>query len=188
MLKNSIYLQESLTERAWFESSNIFYSEFIEDPTKNEGDLYVTFNNGSTYKYKNVQIAPDYLMFKHGGLDGSHGKALNKHIKPKYEFEKCESRDVAKLSEELITLVKEQEEERKKNTYFVSGHRNITEEQFIVYKEALGKVVSENPNAHFIMADYEGVDIMAQNYLIDELGVDPSRVIIYHMSGVDNSK
>ena len=88
MLLTSSYDSDSRIEKAWYESSNIFYSEFIEDEFKNEGDLIVTFNNGATYKYKNVQVTPDYLMFKHGGLEGSHGKALNKHIKPKYDFEK----------------------------------------------------------------------------------------------------
>ena len=182
MLKNSIYLQESLTEKAWFESSNVLYSEFIENPNKNEGDLYVTFNNGATYKYKNVQIAPDYLMFKHGGLDGSHGKALNTHIKPKYEFEKVDSRDVSILAEELNDLYVAQEKEKYNNTYFISGHRNITEEQFLTYKETLEKIVSNNPKSTFIIGDYEGVDIMAQNFLMDELNLDPSRVTVYHMN------
>ena len=35
----------------------------------------------------------------------------------------------------------------------------------------------------YTLSEDNCVDIMAQNYLIDELGVDPSRVIIYHMSG-----
>lgn len=181
MLKTSIYIKESLTEKAWYESSNVFYSEFVEDPNKNEGDLYVTFNNGATYKYKNVQIAPDYLMFKHGGLDGSHGKAINTHIKPKYEFEKMESKDISKLTEEYFTILNQKEQERKDNTYFVSGHRNITESQFEVYKETFCRILEEKPNAIFLIADYEGADIMSQNFLLDELNIDPSRIFIYHM-------
>ena len=117
MLKTSVYIKESLTEKAWYESSNIFYSEFVEDPNKNEGDLYVTFNNGATYKYKKVQIAPDYLMFKHGGLDGSHGKAINTHIKPKYEFEKMEPKDTTKLTNEYYKLLEKQEQEKKHLSY-----------------------------------------------------------------------
>ena len=105
MLKTSVYNTETLSEKAWYESSNIFYSEFIENPNKNEGDLYVTFKNGATYKYKNVQIAPDYLMFKHGGLDGSHGKAINTHIKPKYEFEKMENKDANEININTVAIM-----------------------------------------------------------------------------------
>lgn len=181
MLKTSIYIKESLTEKAWYESSNIFYSEFIEDPNKNEGDLYVTFNNGATYKYKNVQIAPDYLMFKHGGLDGSHGKAINTHIKPKYEFEKMEPKDTTKLTNEYYKLLEKQEQERKDNTYFISGHRNITEDQFLAYKETISKTLENNPDAMFVVGDYCGADIMAQNFLLDELNLDPSKITVYHM-------
>lgn len=181
MLKTSVYIKETLTEKSWFESSNVFYSEFIEDPNKNEGDLYVTFNNGATYKYKNVQIAPDYLMFKHGGLDGSHGKALNSHIKPKYEFEKVDSKDTSKLTNEYLELIENQAEEKVRNTYFISGHRNITEDQFIAYKEAISKVLEENDKALFVVGDYQGVDIMAQNFLLDELNLEPSRITLYHM-------
>jgi hypothetical protein len=115
MLITSVYNEDSKTEKAWFESSNVFYSEFVEDNEKNEGDLYVTFSNGATYKYKNVQIAPDYLMFKHGGLDGSHGKALNTHIKPKYEFEKMESKDISQLIFEKDELIKQKESENNKD-------------------------------------------------------------------------
>ena len=181
MLLNSFYNENTRTDKAWFDSSNIVYSEFIEDPNKNEGDLYVTFKNGATYKYKKVQITPDYVMFKHGGLEGSHGKALNAHIKPKYEFEKVDNRDVDKLLQERMEYAVAHAIEIKNKTYFISGHRNITEEEFIKYKIAIQAVLNETPDAFFVVGDYEGVDIMAQNYLIDELGVDPKQVTVYHM-------
>ena len=181
MLKTSIYNDETRVDKAWFESSNVIYSEFIEDPNNNEGDLIVTFKNGATYKYKKVQITPDYLMFKHGGLDGSHGKALNAHIKPKYEFEKMENRDLTLLEREYQETLIKQEEELKTNTYFISGHREITEEQFEKYKNRIIDILSFNPQAVFLMGDYQGVDIMAQNYLLDSLQLDPSQVVVYHM-------
>lgn len=181
MLKTSVYLEESLTDKVWYESSNVFYSEFIENPNKNEGDLYVTFNNGATYKYKNVQITPDYLMFKHGGLDGSHGKALNTHIKPKYEFEKMDNKDVTKINNEFFKVCEEKREKEKQRTYFISGHRNITEKQFEKYKQEIVNILEFNPDSVFVMGDYDGVDIMAQNFLLDELNVDPSKVYVYHM-------
>jgi hypothetical protein len=181
MLITSNYNPISRTEKAWYESSNIFYSEFVEDADKNEGDLFVTFTNGATYKYKKVQIAPDYLMFKHGGLEGSHGKALNAHIKPKYEFEKMESKNVQELTNEREQTILQQKEDRYNKTFFISGHRNITEEQFEVYKTKITQISNDTPDALFVIGDYNGVDIMAQNFLVDELGIDPSRVTVYHM-------
>ena len=143
MLITSVYNKDTLTEKAWYQSSNIFYSEFIENPVKNEGDLYVTFNNGATYKYKNVQITPDYVMFKHGGLEGSHGKALNSHIKPKYVFEKVDNRDINKLISEKELCLFEKEQEKYNKTYFISGHRDITHSDFIKYRTTLAELIED---------------------------------------------
>lgn len=182
MLILSNYNSETKSEKCWFQSSNVFYSEFIENNEKNEGDLYVTFNNGATYKYKNVQIAPDYVMFKHGGLDGSHGKALNKHIKPKYEFERVNDRSTTVLTEEKELCIKNKFEEIKNKTVFVSGHRDITEDEFTKYKSEITSLLKEIPDALFVVGDYHGADIMTQNFLIDELSLEPERVTVYHMS------
>lgn len=180
MLITSTYDKEKRTEKAWYESSNVFYSEFIEDEFKNEGDLIVTFNNGSTYKYKNVKITPDYLMFKHGGLEGSHGKALNIHIKPKYEFEKCDSKDITELVKEKIDVNLKQIEENYNKTYFISGHRDITDDEFSIYKQKIDEVLEHTPDAYFVVGDYQGVDIMSQNYLIEK-NVNPINITVYHM-------
>jgi hypothetical protein len=177
MLITSSYNEKTKTEKCWFKSSNVFYSEFVEDEYKNEGNLYVTFNNGATYKYKNVQLTPDYVMFKHGGLEGSHGKALNTHIKPKYEFERISDRNI----NDLMYEKSQQEILNRKNTCFISGHRNITEVEFEKYKTAISSIISENPSTCFVIGDYYGVDIMAQNYLVDDLGVSPEQVTVYHM-------
>lgn len=181
MLIFSKYYSDTKTEKAWYKSSNVFYSEYVEDNEKNEGDLYVTFNNGATYKYKKVQITPDYVMFKHGGLEGSHGKALNIHIKPKYEFEKTENKDTNILLKEMNELVEKQKEEYMSKTYFISGHRNITDNEFQKYKDAFQKVLNETPDAMFLVGDYHGVDIMSQNCLIEEFNVNPSNITVYHM-------
>ena len=177
MLITSNYNEKTKTEKCWFKSSNVFYSEFVEDEYKNEGDLYVTFNNGATYKYKNVQLTPDYVMFKHGGLEGSHGKALNTHIKPKYEFERISDRSIS----DLLYEKSQQEILSRKNTCFISGHRNITEVEFEKYKIAINNIISEKPSTCFVIGDYCGVDIMSQDYLIDDLGVSPEQVTVYHM-------
>lgn len=181
MLITSDYDSVSKIDKAWFESSNIFYSEFLEDKEKNKGDLIITFNNGATYKYKDVLIAPNYLLFKHGGLDGSNGKVFNKLIKPIYEVEKLENKDIEKLLQERDLCIVESEIKIKNKTYFISGHRNITEEEFEKYKIEIQKIIKETPDTLFVVGDYEGVDIMAQNYLIEELKVSPSQITVYHM-------
>ena len=33
----------------------------------------------------------------------------------------------------------------------------------------------------YVVGDYEGVDIMSQNYLVNNLKVDPKRITVYHM-------
>lgn len=181
MLLTSNYNSETRTDQVWYESSNIFYSEFVEDKNENKGDLTVVFKNGAAYKYKGVSISPDYVMFKHGGLEGSHGKALNAHIKPKYEFEKLGTRDVSVLLQEKSDCEARQKMERREKTYFVSGHRNITEGQFEKYKSELANIVKERPDALFVVGDYHGVDIMVQNFLLDELQIDPHQITVYHM-------
>lgn len=65
-------------------------------------------------------------------------------------------------------------------TYFISGHRNITNEEFENnYESALYEASCEQ--AYFVVGDYYGVDIMAQNYLVDTLNIDPDRITVYHM-------
>ncbi len=152
----------------------------VEDPNENYGDLTVVFNNGSTYIYKKVSIA-DYVVMVGGGLDGSNGKAFNQFVKKKgYEYEKT-----TPLSQEYIDHGFQEliaREKAKEVTYFISGHRDITEDEFERnYKIALETIISDVPDCKFVVGDYHGVDIMAQNYLVDILGVDPDSITVYHM-------
>lgn len=65
-------------------------------------------------------------------------------------------------------------------TYFISGHRNITEKEFMEnYAPALYLAACEK--SAFVVGDYYGVDIMAQNYLMNSLKIDPDRITVYHM-------
>ena len=183
MLKYKKYFKETRTEKAWYDSSMFVYSEMIEDPDENKGDLSITFKNGTTYVYKDVDFV-DYVLLIAGGTDQSQGKTLNKLIKPKYNYEKVADRDVEALLNEMEIYQKEDKEmaERKSNTYFISGHRDITEEEFESnYVPVFISVLDENPGAFFIMGDYYGCDIMAQNYLLDVLNVNPERITVYHM-------
>ena len=99
-------------------------------------------------------------------------------MEKKYQFEKCESKDIQLLTEEMNQV---DDPHKKGNTYFVSGHRNITETEFEVYKQVLYNVAVYNENSCFVIADYHGADIMAQNYLMDVLEINPDRVTVYHM-------
>ena len=68
--------------------------------------------------------------------------------------------------------------------YFVSGHRNISEEDFNnTYAFEIKSIIDNhyNDDCIFIMGDYYGCDIMAQDYLLDTLEINPSRVYVYHM-------
>ena len=64
--------------------------------------------------------------------------------------------------------------------YFISGHRDITKEEFKKYYEPkIQKVLKYDNNAEFVIGDYQGVDIMAQKYLV-LLGY-LNRITVYHM-------
>lgn len=100
------YNEEKRLDRAWYSSSNIIYSE-CEDHENDFKTLRVVFKNGACYAYKNVSVM-DYLMFMHGGLDGSNGKALNKFIKEnKYEYERLEDANLSTIQESMENLRKE---------------------------------------------------------------------------------
>lgn len=106
-----IYDEKTHTDKVWYDSSNVFYSKFIENENDNNGQLYVTFKNGATYLYKDVDMVTDYLLFKSGGIDNSQGKALNKQIKGKYEYERVEDENINLLLEELNRVNNQEEDD-----------------------------------------------------------------------------
>lgn len=63
-------------------------------------------------------------------------------------------------------------------TYFISGHRNITTEEW--EKHYIQQIVeaTEKPNSRFVIGDYYGVDTLAQQFLFDKGITD---VVVYHM-------
>ena len=113
-------------DKAWFNSSNIKFSECQD----NEGELKtldVVFNNGSRYRYKGVDVN-DYLMFREAA---SQGKALNQYIKSKgYEYEKLPNADIGLIEEEL--------NDRSLQTYIIDNS-----DRFTIY-DYLGNIVYEN--------------------------------------------
>lgn len=92
-------------DKAWYNSSNIVYSECIDHKDMLK-EVKITFKNGNEYTYFDVSVQ-DYLFFRE---DSSQGKALNRFIK-KYKFEKSENKkDLEKLAKELnnlLTIAKE---------------------------------------------------------------------------------
>lgn len=176
------YDPDKKEQKVWYESSMIKYSRMVEDPNYNKGNLYVVFNNGSQYMYKDVKFE-DYTVFVAGGTDNSNGMALNKLIKPKYEFVKLEPADTNLLMEELTQLQTQEKEKknRKNHTIFLSGHKNLNDEDFIIwYERELEDAVMDIEN-YFVVGDDDGFDIMAQNFLLDELNIDPDRLTLYYV-------
>ena len=179
MILKKVYNEQERTQKVWYDSSMIAYTEMVEDEFENKGNLHVTFKNGSTYVYKDV-LLEDYILFIGGGTDASQGKTLNKVIKSKYEFEKEENKDVQKLFE-LLDALNELGDGHEFITYFISGHRDLTENEFEYhYIPLIQKALSDTPNALFVVGDCCGCDIMAQNYLINVLD-DQERVTVYHI-------
>lgn len=82
-------------DRVWYQSSNIKYSECID----NEGELKtlkVVFNDGRQYQYNGVDVNK-YLLFRE---DASQGKALNKFVKG-FEYEKLDDANIESIEKEL---------------------------------------------------------------------------------------
>lgn len=178
----SYYNEQDGVDEVWYESSNVLYSKFVENKDDNYGQLYVTFKNGATYHYKEVDMPTDYLLFKSGGIDNSQGKTLNKQIKGKYEYERVSDEDVSELMGRLDKIKHEKKKDGDVPVYFISGHRKITQDEFNnSYVPAIDFVLDKTPDCKFVIGDYWGCDEMAQNYLIDTLGIDQSRITVYHM-------
>ena len=68
--------------------------------------------------------------------------------------------------------------------YFVSGHRDLTQEEFnIYYIPQIKKVITQDITASFVVGDWEGCDSMFLRYMID------NRYINYiHLYYVGESK
>lgn len=92
----SVY--EDSIDKAWYDSSNVKYSECIDNDNKPK-TLKVVFANGSQYQYDDVDVR-DYLLFRE---DTSQGKAINKYIKSKgYKCTKIENVDLGNIDDEYI--------------------------------------------------------------------------------------
>lgn len=69
-------------------------------------------------------------------------------------------------------------------TYFISGHRDLTWEEFTKwYTPLITTIYHTDKDAKFIVADCKGCDSMTQDYLL-ALGVSLTKIVIYHMGNI----
>lgn len=91
------------------------------------------------------------------------------------------------LYEEQVLIYEFKKNHDKGLTYFISGHRDITQEEFDkYYKPSILKVVDTDYTCKFVVGDYHGVDTMAQQLLSDLCNerphkIKPRDVTVYHM-------
>lgn len=63
--------------------------------------------------------------------------------------------------------------------YFISGHRDLSYEDFqFYYKPLIDRVIIEDPDARFVVGDCDGVDKLAMDYIWDECD---RPLTIFHM-------
>lgn len=98
------YNQKDRIDKAWYNSSNVVYSE-CNDMNNEYKSVKIIFKNGSTYEYYDVNVN-DYVMFRE---DSSQGSAINKYIK-KYKYEKLKDSDLENIDKELNDVIKMTEE------------------------------------------------------------------------------
>ena len=68
-------------------------------------------------------------------------------------------------------------------TYFISGHRDLTQEEFVKhYIPTLENILKNDPMANFVVGDWEGCDKMAIEWLISHR--DYPDVYIYYVDEV----
>ena len=95
MLLFSYYI-ENKVDKAWFDSSNIYYAECDESDTQFK-TVRITFKNGLVYQYEQVSVF-DWTMFKNAE---SQGKKLNELFnKAGYKYEKIGTANMDELKEE----------------------------------------------------------------------------------------
>ena len=97
MLLFSYYIEDKM-DKAWFDSSNIYYAECDESDTQFK-TVRVIFKNGAIYQYEKVTVF-DWTMFKNAE---SQGKKLNELFKKAgYKYEKIGTANIEELQNEYV--------------------------------------------------------------------------------------
>lgn len=69
-------------------------------------------------------------------------------------------------------------------TYFISGHRDLTWEEFAKwYAPVISRIVDNETCPKFVVGDCEGADRMAQEFLLS-LGVLPESITVYYIGNL----
>lgn len=111
-----VCIYENNVDKAWYDSSTVFYSE-CDDKENALKSVKVVFKNGSTYLYKDVNVN-DYLLFRESS---SQGKSLHRLLK-QYEYEKLGNTDINLLVEEYNKVMEKiGNQEQEKKTYIISA-------------------------------------------------------------------
>ena len=64
--------------------------------------------------------------------------------------------------------------------YFVSGHRDLTQEEFDEhYVPMINDIMNNDPFTEFVVGDWEGCDTMIIDYLLNRFDYPP--ITIYHV-------
>lgn len=97
MLLFSYYIEDKM-DKAWFDSSNIYYAECDESDTQFK-TVRVIFKNGAIYQYEQVKVF-DWTMFKNAE---SQGKKLNELFKKAgYKYERIGTANIEELQDEYV--------------------------------------------------------------------------------------
>ena len=83
MLLFSYYIEDKI-DKAWFDSSNIYYAECDESDTQFK-TVRIIFKNGAIYQYEKVKVF-DWTMFKNAG----------------YKYEKIGTANIEELQDEYV--------------------------------------------------------------------------------------
>lgn len=177
ILRNEYDLEKKI-DKNWYESSNVLYSEFVEDKKENKGNLTVVFKNGKKYLYKDV-LYLDYLGFKRASLGESNGKSLNAFIIKKYPGEKDGESDVEEINEELNAPVE------KDNTYYIHGEGEVDDMVFeACYAPTLEYIATTFSDSRFIIKNWDRYGEKSVKYLLS-IGVDADRITVYSFTNQD---
>ena len=64
--------------------------------------------------------------------------------------------------------------------YFISGHRDLTQEEFDThYALLIDEIMRNDVFTEFVVGDWEGCDTMVINFLLEQVDYPP--VTIYHV-------
>ena len=97
MLLFRYYIEDKI-DKAWFDSSNIYYAACDESDTQFK-TVRVIFKNGAIYQYEKVKVF-DWTMFKNAE---SQGKKLNELFKKAgYKYEKIGTANIEELQDEYV--------------------------------------------------------------------------------------